>query len=41
MGFKQLLQAKLSEKAIVPSELLDLVPRGFQDLQHRIIIKLH
>lgn len=41
MGFKQLLQAKLSEQQKIPSDLLDFVPRGFQDLQHRIIIKLH
>ncbi|WP_457558019.1 class I SAM-dependent methyltransferase [Candidatus Harpocratesius sp.] len=41
MRFKQLLQAKLSEKGVIPKELLDFVPRGFQDLNHRIILKLH
>ncbi|MHA1672300.1 MAG: class I SAM-dependent methyltransferase [Promethearchaeota archaeon] len=41
MGFKQQLQEKLRTAKILPEELLNLVPKGFQDLNHRVILKLH
>lgn len=41
MGFKQQLQEILREKELIPPELLTYIPKGFQDLDRRAILKLN
>ena len=41
MGFKQLLQEKLSTQGKIPLELIPLAPRGFQELNKRVILNLN